>query len=244
MTTQYCDRAGHLVTEAEALDDDGQLRSGFGVRVPLQMCDSFQRDVAEHFGDKRRRKTLHRDPLGREAGTEEEEEGPRRRKKVLYRDPLGREAGTSESEEGEPRRRRKQDASTGFTDSRGVYFEPDPRLADAQQLVEHIEGREEALRQIYRDGRAAAEQARQDMIRDMASGREVGPPGAYPYSPEAEGTRCTINGEDGTLVREGDYLVCKPKRQAAQSHDADPRAAAYAEMLRDTDYRTRSHRNA
>jgi len=151
MTTQYCDRAGHLVTEAEALDDDGQLRSGFGVRVPLQMCDSFQRDVAEHFGDKRRRKTLHRDPLGREAGTEEEEEGPRRRKKVLYRDPLGREAGTSESEEGEPRRRRKQDASTGFTDSRGVYFEPDPRLADAQRVTDYLAGRAEGLQQQWLD---------------------------------------------------------------------------------------------
>jgi len=68
------------------------------------------------------------------------------------------------------------------------------------------------------------------------------PAGSYPLI-AGEGNACPINGGDGTLVREGNYLVCKPKRQAAQSHDADPRATAYMQMVTDLDYRTRSGRN-
>ena len=70
--TTYCNRHGDTVTENEALDGAGNLRNGFGLRVPLQMCDSLQRSIAEDA--KRRSKTLHRDPMGRELGTSEEEE--------------------------------------------------------------------------------------------------------------------------------------------------------------------------
>ena len=179
MPQHYCDRAGNAVTADQALDAAGNLRNGFGMRIPLQMCDSMQRSVAED----------------------------------------GR---------------------------RGLRFEPDQRMQAAQNVVDQLEGRDEMLRRMYRDGRAEADKARAEMIRDMASGREAGPPGAYPYSAAAEGTKCTINGEDGTLVMQGDWLVCKPRRQNAQpSHDssADPRTVAYAEMLRDTDYRTRGNRH-
>src|SRR5262249_17504283 len=136
--TTYCNRAGRAVMADEALDASGLLRDGYGVRVPLQMCDGLQRDVASYFDGKRRRKTVARDPLGREMATYEEEEEPRRR-------------------------RRHEDAATGFTDSRGVFF-ADARMVAAQDALDHLQGREEALRQIWRDGRAAAEQARQDMI--------------------------------------------------------------------------------
>ena len=50
-----------------------------------------------------------------------------------------------------------------FTNSRGVTF-TDHRIADAQRAVEYLKGRDEALRQMWRDSRAAAEQARQEMI--------------------------------------------------------------------------------
>jgi hypothetical protein len=36
------------------------------------------------------------------------------------------------------------------------------------------------------------------------------PAGAYPYRPELVGSACTINGADGRLVKQGDFLVCKP----------------------------------
>jgi hypothetical protein len=36
------------------------------------------------------------------------------------------------------------------------------------------------------------------------------PAGAYPYRPELVGTSCTINGAPGQLVKQGDWLVCKP----------------------------------
>ena len=126
--TTYCNRRGDTVTADEALDAAGNLRNGFGMRIPLQMCDSLQRSVAED--GKRRSKTLHRDPKGRELGTSEEEE------------------------EEEPRRRSKCDAATGFTDSRGVLFAADQRMDAAQSVVDHMAGREEILRRRYRDGRA------------------------------------------------------------------------------------------
>ena len=104
--THYCNRRGDTVTADEALDAAGNLRNGFGLRVPLQMCDSLQRDVAEFYDGQRRTKTLHRDPMGRELGSSEEEE----------------------DEPDEPRRRSKCDAVTGFTDSRGVFFAADQRM--------------------------------------------------------------------------------------------------------------------
>ena len=51
-------------------------------------------------------------------------------------------------------------------------------------------------------------------------------PGSYPYSAAAEGSACTINGAPGTLVRQGNSLVCQPRR----SQDAASiKAAAYAQ---------------
>ena len=121
-----------------ALDSGGNLRNGFGMRTPFASLDAMQRDVAEFFDGKRRSKTLHRDPQGREAGTSE----------------------TEEEEEEKPRRRSKCDAATGFTDSRGVFFAADQRMQAAQNVVDHLEGRDEMLRQMYRDGRTGVEQAR------------------------------------------------------------------------------------
>jgi hypothetical protein len=55
-------------------------------------------------------------------------------------------------------------------------------------------------------------------------GRDI-PAGAYPLSAGEDG-RCTINGQDGRLVRKGDWLVCEPVRQDAMPV-ADARAEAY-----------------
>jgi hypothetical protein len=38
------------------------------------------------------------------------------------------------------------------------------------------------------------------------------PPGAQPYSAAAEGTSCSIDGTAGSLVRQGNWLVCRPTR--------------------------------
>jgi hypothetical protein len=51
------------------------------------------------------------------------------------------------------------------------------------------------------------------------------PAGAYPLN-AGEGSRCTINGQDGCLVRKGNWLVCEPVRQDAMSAQ-DARAEAY-----------------
>jgi hypothetical protein len=52
--------------------------------------------------------------------------------------------------------------------------------------------------------------------------------GAYPLS-AGEGSRCTINGADGRLVRRGDWFVCEPVKQDAM----DARERAYREMVDD-----------
>lgn len=195
MTTQYCTRDGRTVDASEALDADGTLRNGYGIRTPIHLMDSMQRDIAGDAGH-------------------------------------------------------KHDAAQGFTDSRGVFYAADQRVTDAQRATDYAAGREEGLRQKWRDGRAEAAEARQAMIADMAvAWKDAAPPaGAYPYEARLEGTQCTIDGADGRLEKKGDYLVCVPIRKSDRpgaSSDAHPtgdaRASAYEEMVRDTDYRTRNH---
>jgi hypothetical protein len=50
------------------------------------------------------------------------------------------------------------------------------------------------------------------------------PAGAYPLS-AGEGSECSVDGRSGTLVRQGNWLVCKPRSQDAASFDA--KQAAY-----------------
>jgi hypothetical protein len=71
--------------------------------------------------------------------------------------------------------------------------------------------------------RARVEQARAEGIQEMCDAWkrkpdvDASPPaGAYPLS-AGEGSRCTVNGADGRLVRRGDWLVCKPVKQDAVS---------------------------
>ncbi len=53
MTTRYR-RHGRDATEDEALDEDGILRDGFSVTVPMTMRDSLQRSIAaSHLHDGR-----------------------------------------------------------------------------------------------------------------------------------------------------------------------------------------------
>jgi hypothetical protein len=76
---------------------------------------------------------------------------------------------------------------------------------------------------MYHDGRAAAEEARQQSKRDAENAwrtsndplppasatvhptRRHGVPG-NPYRAELEGTACTIDGAPGSLVKQGDWL--------------------------------------
>jgi hypothetical protein len=60
------------------------------------------------------------------------------------------------------------------------------------------------------------------------------PEGAYPLS-AGEGSRCTINGQDGRLAREGDWLVCRP----TSSNDAQPRVGDQRFVVTDAALRTR-----
>jgi len=60
----------------------------------------------------------------------------------------------------------------------------------------------------------------------VAYRRDAAPPAnSYPLS-AGVGSACSINGAPGELVRQGDWLVCKPVRQDARSA-RDERPAAY-----------------
>src|SRR5262245_1451512 len=115
MPFQYFDTSGHEIVADDAIAADGSLKAGVrSVRVPMMLMDGEPkyRTVRESLHDAYMR--------GLEDG--------KRRRKTLHRDPMGREMGTSEEvEEEEPRRRRQHDAALGFTDARGVRFGPDPR---------------------------------------------------------------------------------------------------------------------
>ena len=187
-------------------DDDAPLRDGETLRVPMFMMDSsnstpLQRAIAKH---------------SRELGTDKLMRDASRRRRVIERDPMGRlrSTFTEEPDEDDGDDRKDSDMITDectFTDSRGVTF-TDHRIADTRRAVERLQAQQAELQQLYRDGAAARQQAHQDMMRATADAwrGDVGPPGAYPYTAAAEGGPCTINGEPGTLVREGNYLVCKP----------------------------------
>jgi hypothetical protein len=70
-----------------------------------------------------------------------------------------------------------------------------------------------------RDARA---QAYADYERDLARAYKDQPPaGAYPYSAAAEGGACTIDGRPGRLVKQGDWLVCKPTTSFNGSANGD-----------------------
>jgi hypothetical protein len=64
------------------------------------------------------------------------------------------------------------------------------------------------------------------MIRELVDAWKDAPPGAppgsYPYEAAKEGTACTINGAPGTLVKEGNFLVCRPvaRQDSAAARDA------------------------
>ena len=138
MPQYYCDRAGNAVTADEALDAAGNLRNGFGMRVPLQLCDSMQRDVAEFYDGKRRTRTQYRDPQGREAGTSETEEE--------RRNPA---AGASVT------------LPVASLTAGACSSPPISACRPPSVFVDHMEGRDEMLRQMYRDGRAEVDKARQ-----------------------------------------------------------------------------------
>jgi len=194
-TYQIIDKRGRVVARDE--NEDAPLRDGESLRVPMWAMDGFQRAVVN---DARRKKVVERDRLGRLKANYEEEEFVE-----SERDRKGSAMQIAD------------DAT--FTDSRGVTF-TDTRIVDTRRAVERLQAQQAALQAIYRDGRAAAEQARREAMADTANAwrGDAAPAGAYPYRTAAEGTPCTVNGRPGTLVREGNYLVCKP----TASQDARP----------------------
>jgi hypothetical protein len=66
---------------------------------------------------------------------------------------------------------------------------------------------------------------------DTGEFAQAPPVGTYPLS-AGEGSTCTVNGQDGVLVRQGNWLVCKP-RQRQDTATFDAKASAYAEYDRE-----------
>src|SRR5262245_44527599 len=143
---QFYDAAGRPVSRVEALDENGLLRSGFGMRTPMFALDSVQRELAD-------------------------------RKKAAAR---REEEPDEDDNDGRPV---TADAADYFTDARGITYY-DARISQIRRVLDYLRGRDEALRQQWRDGRAAAEQARQQAMRDAESAwrRDQGYTGTDPRS--------------------------------------------------------------
>ena len=194
------------------------------------------------------RKTVQRDPDGRLLSEYEEEEygdailrdGQTLRVPLYMRDgainpnltPTQRAKALHDQQTADARAR-----SFGLTDALQLHKPGFRRSTDAAAL--------ERSRQAYA-AYDAADAAAYKQTRDYGefTGSEArnpgagapgrgsnAPPGAYPLI-AGEGSPCSINGAPGTLVRQGNSLVCQPRRsQDAAAFDA--KAQAYTEYDRD-----------
>jgi hypothetical protein len=98
---------------------------------------------------------------------------------AMQRDIVGasrkKAKAVEENEEGEGEQEDSAMTANTFTDSRGVTF-VDHRIADTQRALARLHAHDQKLRQLYRDGRAAVEEARQAMIDEMRLGPDAAPP--------------------------------------------------------------------
>lgn len=71
---------------------------------------------------------------------------------------------------------------------------------------------------------AAAREDYETQLCDAYKG-DAPPAGSYPYTAAAEGKSCTINGFPGTLVKQGNWLVCEPDEDdGTESETSDKRS--------------------
>jgi hypothetical protein len=70
----------------------------------------------------------------------------------------------------------------------------------------------------------------------------LGPYGLYPFTPEAVGAACTIDGRPGRLKRKGNWLICTPLDDDADADDADDTEKATSDA-RTVAQQTRDHQN-
>jgi hypothetical protein len=107
-----------------------------------------------------------------------------KRKKVTQYDPYGRVKSTYEEE---------TEADSMMTDAQLALHRPGYRTSTTADDSEAVKAYRE-----YVDAQCNAWMK-----------RDAQPPGSYPLS-AGEGSACTVDGRPGTLVREGDWLVCRP----------------------------------
>ena len=125
----------------------------------------------------------------------------------------------------------------GLTDGLQLHRPGFRRVTDAaalERVQEAYRAYDSADAAAYKQTRDYNEHTGGDPTRTGAGAPNRGsgaPPGSYPYSAAAEGTSCTVNGAAGVLVRQGNWLVCKPRSQDAAAFDS--KAQAYAEYDRE-----------
>ena len=173
-----------------------------------------------------------------------------KRKTITQRDPFGREQSSYEEEEDDAspfdargilRDGHKvriplyvADSARASAPGSLVMYDvpPRPAAADSRPTFDaslHRPGWRTGVVDAAAEQRLAAAYAEYDayMNSRWCSDQQTKPAGAYPLS-AGEGSQCTSNGQDGRLVREGDWLVCKPNR----STDALPVTGDVATIAR------------
>lgn len=165
-----------------------------------------------------------------------------RRRRVIQRDPFGREQATYTEDPDEADEEREEARADAVTCSDGIYNDPLALMRPGYRLAPVDAAAQQRLADAYRDyDIAMMEQHKgprdQNALAFSLANYETGagapgkgsggPPGAYPYRAVLEGSQCTLNGQNGRLVREGNWLVCKPTRtDAASIQDATSQAYA------------------
>jgi len=129
-----------------------------------------------------------------------------KRRKTTQCDPFGRVKSTFEEEE----------ADAMMTDAELALHRPGYRTSTTVNDDEAVKAYRE-----YVDAQCNAWKK-----------RDAQPPGSYPLS-AGEGSACTVDGRPGTLVREGDWLVCRPTQRTDAAPTGPVFDAAEGQRIKD-----------
>jgi hypothetical protein len=264
-------RAPHVIHDEG--DDDaidpltGLIRDGHGIRVPLQLADA--KPLIITTGIDWGRDDFNRDGTLKRRNHRDDDPQSRRRRKVQARDPMGREAGTYEEQTDDHRPGHRFGDAAGRAVVDAAYNAMVTDLTNAWRTPQNNQQAADPFFDAAPPaGVSASAWARELNMRETRDawmkppppvtdgvGLEVAPysvtraapnrpkdawgPAGYAAKP---GDPCMTNaGEAGVLRQEGDWLYCQitplgPTRATPTNRNADSMTADQAQVIRTQAY--------
>jgi hypothetical protein len=238
--------------DADAYNARGLLKNGFGIRVKMNAMDAAPNNGMQGSGtpddpyilgsppSRKQRRTVERDPMGREAATFTEGDASQHKPGSRFGDAAGMAA---------------KDAAYAemVTDLQTAWMSPEQRaqnISDARRVTadakppEGVTAGDWARHQrMIEDSNAwrgdgTTEAAGPAQVEGAQSPRGILPVGALKPSPTlCAGMPCSQDGASGVLVERNGLLYCETKPMTATRADAvgtrDAQDQAYAEYVRD-----------